>query len=104
MANFTHSKSSLDRLEDVIVEFTATQASTISKLDALLLKMNALVTNQPFLSSSSVKSPSTDTTMLMLLPTIASHHLKPKIISFTIDTIKLFSLTLLHFHLINLHF
>ena len=73
------STSSLDHLEATIAEltvtqlhFTATQASMASKLDALLWKMNILVTSQHSLCSFSVKSP--PTTGIMPTPLPMSAH------------------------------
>ncbi|KAH1222171.1 Xaa-Pro dipeptidase [Glycine max] len=89
MAESIRSTSSLDHLEAAITHFAVTLASKASKLDALLLKMNTLVTSQHSPSSSSTKSPPPDTPiltqspMLILLPCpalmqqIPTHMLAP---------------------------
>lgn len=65
MAESTHSKSSLNRLEDAIAKltttqliFAATQAFVVSKLDDFILKMNTLETSQHSSSSSTAISSS----------------------------------------------
>ncbi|KAL5149758.1 hypothetical protein HKD37_13G036512 [Glycine soja] len=57
MADDELSSKCLDHLEAAISILTVTQASMAAKLDLLLLKMDTLLTNHHFSSSSSVRSP-----------------------------------------------
>ncbi|KAL5122314.1 hypothetical protein HKD37_02G003137 [Glycine soja] len=82
MTEVVPSSANPDPLEVAIVElavaqlrFAMTQASMASKLDVIILKLNTMVPNQHFLSSSTAKSPPTVETMSIPLPMATSHLL-----------------------------